>query len=218
MSTKRSDWVPKAEEKLLELIALWQTKLNDFNLQNLYGWPANECTATVTVMGNFVTARATYHTTPTQANRLDKEEKRKAAVDAIRQFAREYIRNNSKMTDAQKLELGVKVSDREPTPIPVPDKGPESKAEISAQEPGVVKVRYLGAKPYGVDRIEIAWSLSPTVISSPDQLTHNDSFPKNPWERTFPAEERGKKLYYSLRYLTREGKSHWSDVREVVIP
>jgi hypothetical protein len=78
--------------------------------------------------------------------------------------------------------------------------------------------RYLGAKPYSVDRIEIAWTVSTTPIGSPDQLTHNDTFSRNPWERAFPAEERSKKRYYALRYLAREGKSHWSDVRDVVIP
>jgi hypothetical protein len=96
--------------------------------------------------------------------------------------------------------------------------GPDSEAVISAREPGVVKVRYLGAKPYGVDRVEIAFSVSDTMIDSPDQLANNDTFSRNPWERTFTAAERGKKMYYSLRYLTKEGASHWSDVREVVIP
>jgi hypothetical protein len=56
------------------------------------------------------------------------------------------------------------------------------------------------------------------MIDSPDQLANNDTFSHNPWERTFAAAERGKKMHYSLRYLTKEGASHWSDVREVVIP
>ena len=136
----------------------------------------------------------------------------------MRKFARERIRNNTKMNDGQKQELGVTVVDREPSPVPVPDAGPFSEAVISAREPGVVKVRYLGAKPYGVDRIEIAWLVSQTPLDSPDLLTNHETFPRNPWERTFPAGERGKKFYYSLRYLTKEGESHWSDVREMVIP
>lgn len=73
-------------------------------------------------------------------------------------------------------------------------------------------------KPAGVDRVEIAFSISDTVIDSPDQLTNNGTFSRNPWERTFAASERAKKMYYSLRYLAKEGASHWSGVREVVIP
>ena len=136
----------------------------------------------------------------------------------MRKFARERIRVNGKMNDGQKQELGVTVQDKEPSPVPVPDAGPDSEGVISAREPGVVKVKYLGAKPYGVDRVEIAFSISETVIDSPDQLTNHETFSRNPWERTFAHEDRAKKMYYSLCYLTKEGASHWSDVREVVVP
>lgn len=215
---KREDWIPTQEEKLVYLMAVWQAKLADGALQTAYGWPTDECTQTKTAMTAFTDARAAYQTAPTKANRTEKDELKKAAVDAMRKFARERIRNNPKMNDGQKQELGVTVSDREPSPVPVPDAGPDSEAVISAREPGVVKVRYLGAKPYGVDRVEIVWSVSDTVIDSPDQLANNETFSRNPWERTFASADRGKKMYYSLRYLTKEGASHWSDVREVVIP
>jgi hypothetical protein len=214
----RKDWVPAQEEKLVDFIADWQVKLADTALQAAYGWPSGECTLTLAAFTAFTGARTAYQAAPTKANLTAKEELKKAAVEEMRKFARERIRNNSAMTDAQKQELGVTVADPEPSPVPVPDAGPDSEAIINAREPGVVKVRYLGAKPYGVDRVEIAWTLSDTVIDSPDQLTRNDTFSRNPWEHTFSAAERGKKLYYSLRYLTKEGASHWSDVREVIIP
>ena len=214
----RMDWIPTQEEKLLELMAVWQIKLADGTLQTAYSWPPDECNAVKTTLTAFTAARTAYQAAPTKANRTEKDELKKAAVDAMRKFARERIRNNAKMTDGQKQELGVTVQDKEPSPVPVPDAGPDSEAVISAREPGVVKVRYLGAKPYGVDRVEIAFSISETVIDSPDQLSNHETFSRNPWERTFAAAERAKKMYYSLRYLTKEGASHWSDVREVVIP
>jgi hypothetical protein len=163
-------------------------------------------------------ARAAYRAAPTKPNRTEKDELKGAAIEAMRKFARERIRNNAKMNDGQKLDMHVTVQDKEPSPVPTPDLGPEAEAFINAREPGVVKVRYLGAKPYGVDRVEIAWTISAAPVDSPDQLTNNETFSRNPWERTFHSSERGGKLYYSLRYLTREGASHWSDVREVVIP
>ncbi|MDR2114951.1 MAG: hypothetical protein LBP87_01070 [Planctomycetaceae bacterium] len=215
---KRNDWVPTTEGKLIELMAIWQTELNDFNLQSQFGWLQTECTATINEITTFLNAKTQYQSIPTKANRLEKDEMKKAAVNGMRKFARESVRNNNKMSDAQKLQLGVKVSDKDPTPIPVPDEGPNSEAIINTREPGVVKVRYLGAKPYGVDRIEIAWTVSDTILDSPDQLANNSTFSKNPWEYTFSSTERGKKLYYSLRYLTKEGASHWSDVHEVIIP
>jgi hypothetical protein len=212
------DWIPTREEKLVDLMAVWRVKLADTMLQVTYDWTADECARTDTAFTMFTAARTAYQAAPTKANRTEKDELKKAAVDAMRKFARERIRNNGKMNDGQKQDMGVIVSDREPSPVPVPDAGPDSEAVISAREPGVVKVRYIGAKPYGVDRVEIAFSVSDTMIDSPDQLSNHETFSRNPWERTFPVGERGKKMYYSLRYLTKEGASHWSDVREVVIP
>jgi hypothetical protein len=199
-------------------MAIWQTKLATTALQTAYGWVATECTATIAAITAFLAARAAYQAAPTKANLIQKEESKKTAVEALRKFARERIRNNPKMTDAQREELGVNTPDPEPTPVPVPDKGPESTAETSARVPGVVKVRYSGAKPYGVDRVEIAWALSDAPIDSPELLPNKESFPHNPWEHTFGHDERGKKLYYSLRYLTKEGPSHWTEVREVIVP
>ncbi|MDR0599517.1 MAG: hypothetical protein LBG84_05475 [Treponema sp.] len=214
----RKDWVPTGEEKLLELMAVWREKLGDAALQAAYGWPAAECALVRNTLGAFADARAAYQAAPTGANHTAKDEAKKAAVEGMRKFAREWIRNNPRMSDSQKEELGVAVADREPSPVPVPAAGPDSEAEINARSPGVVRVRYLGAKPYGVDRVEIAWLISETPVDGPDLLSNKETFPRNPWERTFGHEDRGRKLHYSLRYLTREGASHWSDVREVVIP
>jgi hypothetical protein len=216
--TKRQDWIPTQEDKLVDLMAVWQVKLADTSLQTAYGWAAADCTATLTAITAFLSARTAYQNAPTSPNRTQKDTAKRAAIEAMRAFARESVRNNSKMSDSQKQELGVTVADREPTPVPVPSEGPDSIAEINAQAPGLVRVRYLGAKPYGVDRVEIAWAISPSPVDSPDQLTLKETFSRNPWERTFPHDERGKRLYYSLRYLTTEGESPWSDVREMVIP
>jgi hypothetical protein len=214
----RKDWIPKREDALVDLMAIWQTKLPNASLQTAYGWVAVECTATVAAITTFLTARTAYQAAPTKANHTQKEETKAAAVEALRKFARERIRVNPKMTHAQRQELGVPTPDAEPTPIPVPQIGPESVAETSARIPGVVKVRYTGAKPYGVDRVEIGWSLADAPIDSPEQLSNKESFSRNPWERTFGHDERGRKMYYALRYLTKEGVSHWTEVREVVVP
>ena len=39
----RADWIPAQEEKLVEIMAVWQAKLADSTLQNAYGWPVDEC-------------------------------------------------------------------------------------------------------------------------------------------------------------------------------
>jgi hypothetical protein len=211
-------WLPTREEALIDLMAVWQTKLPTASLQTAYGWGAAECAATVASIAGFLSARTAYRAAPTKGNHDLKEETKKTAVQALRKFARERIRFNSKMNVAQKEEMGMLPPSPEPTPIPVPETAPASKPEVDAALPGVVKVRYLGPKPYGVDRIEIAWSVSDSAMDAPELLANRESFPRNPWRHTFGGGERGKKIFYSLRYLTRAGAGPWSDVREVVVP
>jgi hypothetical protein len=210
-------WLPTREESLAALMAIWQTKLANQSLQTAYGWVATECTTTITTITTFLTMRATYQTTPTNANHTMKEETKAAAQASMRKFARERIRFNAKMSDGQREELGVPTPDPEPTPVPVPSNGPTSMVDTTGMVPGVVKLRYMGAKPYGVDRIEIAWALSDIPIDRPHLLHEKDTFSRNPWEHIF-EDERGKRMYYAMRYLTREGASPWSAVREVTVP
>ena len=216
MSNNRS-WIPRREDAQVDLMAIWQVKLPNTTLQTAYGGVAAECTATVATITAFLNARTAYQAAPTKGNHDLKEEARKTALDAMRKFARERIRFNSKMNIAQKEEMGMLPPDPEPTPVPVPTKGPASAAETDALVPGVVKVRYIGAKPYGVDRVEIAWAVSDTPIDQPELLHDKETFSRNPWTHVF-GDARGKKMFYSLRYLTREGAGPWADVREVIVP
>jgi hypothetical protein len=215
--TSNTDWIPSSEDSLIKLMAVWSTKLSNSATQTAYGWVATECTATVATITAFNTAYTAYHTTPTPPNRLAKDEAKKTAIAAMRKFAAERIRNNSKMTPPQRLELGIPIHDAEPTPVPVPAIGPAARAEITSAVPGRVRVHYLGSKPYGVDRIEIAWLLSETPIDNPHLLPNKETFSRNPWEHDF-SDDRGKKMYYALRYLTKEGDSPWSVVQEVIVP
>jgi hypothetical protein len=215
---KNQDWLPRAEQDLIKLMTVWTTRLSATASQTAYGWTAAECTATVATITAFNTAYATYHTTPTNTNSLAKEEAKKAMLAAVRKFAGERVRLNSKMTPPQRLELGVTTRDTEPTPIPVPHDGPESEAETNPNVPGVIRVRYKGAKPYGVDHFNLGYLISDAPITEPTDLLHMDTFSHNPWEHTFTTAESGKTLYYALRYVTREGVSHWSKVQRVVIP
>jgi hypothetical protein len=212
------DWLPRREEQLANLMVVWQTRLANAASQTAYGWVAAECTSTVTTLTNFLTARTTYQSVPTKANADMKKEAKKAAEEAMRKFARERVRNNTKMTIAQREELGIFPHDPEPTPVPVPEKGPASAPEVDADLPGVVKVRYLGPKPYGVDWVDIAWGVLDAPVDSAEDVPHVESFSRNPWEHTFGHGERRKRFYYALRYRTKEGLSHWTEVREVTIP
>ncbi|MDR2093779.1 MAG: hypothetical protein LBP58_10805 [Azoarcus sp.] len=219
MSSNAKSWIPSREGDLVNLMAIWQVKLANASLQTAYGWVAAECTATIATITTFLTARTTYQATPTPPNRFIKESARKAAIAAMRKFAAERIRSNSKMNEGQRAELGVPTRDPEPTPVPVPEDGPESRAETSAHRPGEVKVKYEGAKPYGVVTVDVAYGVLDAPPESAEALPHRDSFTHNPWVYTAGHGERGRKFYYALRWHTNEGVSAWTELSgEVIIP
>jgi hypothetical protein len=87
----RLDWIPTQEEKLVDLMAVWQVKLTDTALQAAYDWPADECARTGASFTAFTGTRMAYQAASTKANRTEKDEVKKAAVDAIRKFVREPL-------------------------------------------------------------------------------------------------------------------------------
>ncbi|MDR2259959.1 MAG: hypothetical protein LBE06_03295 [Azoarcus sp.] len=212
------DWIPHREDALANLVAVWQTRLANAASQTAYGWVAAECTTTVATLTAFMTARAAYQGTRTKGNHDLKEEARKAAIAAMRKFANERIRFNAKMNTSQREELGVFPRDPEPTPVPVPRDGPGSRTKISSLAPGKVEVEYLKARPRGIIAVEIAFGALDAPVESAEDLPHRDAFTRNPWVYTCAHGERGKKLFYALRYRGNEGVSAWSDIRDVIIP
>jgi len=215
---KGTDWLPHGEAQLAPLMAFWRTKLSNTAVRADFNWDMDDCVPVITAITAFLDALEAYKTSPTNGNRILKDDLKAAAAAEMRIFARKDIRFNPLMNTAQKLEYGVREADREPTPIHAPVEGPDSEAALDSKTPGVLSIRYKGAKPYGVDRIEIAYKLSNEMLDSPDQLTEKETFPHNPWEHTFPHEDRGKKLYYALRYLAKENTSRWSEVKETFVP
>jgi hypothetical protein len=213
-----SDWIPRKEIELVVLVQTWIKKLEDSTYVSLYGWPEEACMQLKDNMQTFLSMRTVYIASPTTENRIDRDEIKAIVIEGMRVFARENIRFSAVLSDSQKHEMGVTITDMEPSPGPIPSECPQGNAIANPGSPGVVCVRYPGAKPYGVDRLEIAFCISPIPITSPDYLTDHDTFSHNPWKHTFTGDFRGKRLYFSLRYLGKYAKSNWSKVGEVIIP
>jgi hypothetical protein len=215
---RNQDWIPHAEDKLVTLIAVWQTRLTNAASQTAYGWVASECTAVVTTLTAFITARTAYHANRNQGNHDLKEEARKAAIAAMRAFAGRCIRPNIKMNTAQKEELGIIPRDTTPTPVPVPEKGPTNRVETRADLPGMAKV-YTAAKPYGVVSTEAAYGVRPARPEDPEDLPRRAVFPHGPGIDRCAHGEHGQPLYPTPRWITHEDPSPWTPVGAgVVIP
>jgi hypothetical protein len=120
------------------------------------------------------------------------------------------------------MKLGIRPSDTDtnPTHAPVPDAGPESRVLSKAEAPGVLRIRYEGAKPQGCENCEIRWQVGGTAPAIAQDMKEfdDDSFSHNPWKHDFGPGSQGSLIHYALRWVVADGKSPWSEVRTAVVP
>jgi hypothetical protein len=220
--TNRNDWIPVQEGKFVDFLALWITILGDTSIQTAYGWDAAVCSALLGLITAFTDARTAYEVVDSTANHIKKNEAKADCIAAVRAFARESIRFNTKITDDVKKRLGIRITDTDPTPTKAADAGPTSKVLNDNKRPGVVVIRYLGAKPKGALSCHITfgrYGAGDTLPRTVNALPLGDSFTHNPWEYTFPQDASGDKFFYALRWGMSGGtKSPWSAIAECVIP
>ncbi|MDR0728658.1 MAG: hypothetical protein LBF19_00825, partial [Prevotellaceae bacterium] len=75
------------------------------------------------------------------------------------------------------------------------------------------------AKPAGVHGAEIAWAILDTPPDDWGALTHSSFDTHTPFRLSFPGDDRGKTLYFALRWENTTGeKGLWSDIQSVIIP
>jgi hypothetical protein len=154
---------------------------------------------------------------------LGKNEARKAYESAIRKFVREYQTYNKYMTDVDRINIGLPVHKTTRTPVPVPSTTPI--AETKVPEPAVVEIHFRDenlskkAKPFGVHGVEIAWAVLDIATTDWDDLTHSSFDTNSPIRLVFKSPQRGKTLYFALRWQnTRGEKGTWSNIQSVIIP
>jgi hypothetical protein len=75
------------------------------------------------------------------------------------------------------------------------------------------------AKPKGVHGAEAAWEILDTPPTDWSQLTHSVFDTNSPLVLTFNGDQRGKTLYFAMRWEnTRGEKGPWSDIMSAIIP
>ncbi|MDR1273488.1 MAG: hypothetical protein LBK12_02965, partial [Odoribacteraceae bacterium] len=66
---------------------------------------------------------------------------------------------------------------------------------------------------------EIRWAISETPVVNVDDLTHSAFDTRTPFNLEFRGEERGKAVYFCLRWEnTRGEKGPWSEIQSAIIP
>jgi hypothetical protein len=157
------------------------------------------------------------------ADVLAKNESRNALKKATRQYVKEYLINNHHITDEDRKLMGLPIHDTKPTPAVVSISPP--KAEAKQPSPAVVEIHFHDAesedraKPEGQPGAEIAWIVSDEKPADWDDLTHSSYSTRSPLRLAFKAPDRGKTLYFALRWQNTRGiKGPWSEIMSTIIP
>ncbi|MDR3311633.1 MAG: hypothetical protein LBS64_00665 [Spirochaetaceae bacterium] len=230
----QSDWLPRREQGLVDLLVKWVLWLVDTAKRTLFGWDETECEQAADKIKDFTNARETYEADKSPENRLAKDEAKAAALAAMRGFANTSVRFNPKMTDTDRLVLGIHPKDNSHTPKPKPTDHVDFTLSVDAQGHVVRSDFHISGSasrskgPYHGAEARI-WVLP--LSESPPPGPHHPGWRSEvdtatPWEHQFDDDEIGKRLYITMRWENpsvgkgedpESSKGPWSVIQSVVI-
>ncbi|MDR2410611.1 MAG: hypothetical protein LBE13_21210 [Bacteroidales bacterium] len=219
---RRPDYIPQSGGKFLE----WVRNLLLYIRAHAAEWGLDPSTvAEIERLLSIYEAAYEKAETPNRgsADVLAKNESHNALKKAARQYVKEYLINNHLVTDEDRKLMGLPIHDTKPTPAPVSTTPP--KADVKQPSPAVVEVHFYDVesenrgKPPGQSGVEFAWVIADGKPADWDDLIHSSFCTRSPLRLSFKATDRGKTLYFALRWQNTRGlKGPWSEIESTIIP
>jgi hypothetical protein len=171
----------------------------------------------------FLTARAAYEETDSTKNRMDKDETKEATKSAMRDFANSSIRFNKQMKNEDKLVYGIRPVDRTPTSAGEPESYPETEPDTSIIRQVTINfwdsATKKRGKPHGIHGAEIRWALLDHPPVSENELVNSDFDTASPFTLKFDENQRGKRLYFCLRWESNTNvKGPYGEIYSAIFP
>lgn len=182
-----------------------------------YGLVAGDATIIAAVKTTWSAAylAATNPTTRTSATIATKDGARASAEATCRPYAIR-IRNNSSVSDALKIGVGVTVPNTTPTPIPAPVTAPANSLVSAIPLDTTLAYKEVGslgkAKPFGAIGVQVYRAVGTVAAVDPDQCDYVGTATKTPYHQTFDAADQGKVCTIFTRFSTRSGPGGVSQV------
>jgi hypothetical protein len=152
-----------------------------------------------------------------------KNEKKARLIQLEEVFVRNNLQNNDAMTDNGRAEVGIPIHDKNRSPHPKPDTLPD--IEVKTPFPRIVHIKFRAqnaprwGKPEYVHGLECLWVISDTAMTSIKDLLHSAFATHNPLQLVFDEEQRGKRLYFAVRWENGTvKKGNWSDIFSAIVP
>jgi hypothetical protein len=216
------DYIPHADGAFLE----WSKTLVTYAAAHLaaFNVPETALTPIQTLLTAYETAfEAAQNPNRGKVDVLQKDEARDALKAAIRPFVKAYLAYNPAVSDADKENMGLPLHDTTRTPTPPPSTIPEADIDSSIIRQLTIHYKDNGSekrgKPQGVHGVEIRSGLQENPPASVEELKGSAFDTASPYTFTYDESERGKKVFFCLRWENAKGeKGPWSEIYSAIIP
>jgi hypothetical protein len=217
------NWLPTREQDFVDLCQKWKAGLESAENVAAFGWKQAEVDGVLVKLDAFLTARTAYEDVNSTKNRMAKDEAKEDAKESMRDFANTSIRYNKLMRPEDKLVYGVRQADHVPTPAGEPETYPEAEPDTSVIRQVTIhfwdSATKKRGKPHGIHGAEIRWALLEHEPASENDLTNSDFDTASPFTLRFDENQRGKRLYFCLRWETNTNvKGPFGEIYSAVIP
>jgi hypothetical protein len=217
-----ADYIPRSDADF----NLWQASLVTDVQTNAtsYGIPTDDVNTLISTQtlwtNNF--AKASNKQNRTAADVIAKDTIRKSYEKALRQFVAQWLSNNSKVSDSDRVRMDITVKNTSRTATPVPTTRPVATIDFSIRLKHTIAFTDEGAtgkaKPTGAHGCEIWYKIDGTAPVDASELTYMTTDTATPYVANFEGKYAGKIVYYMLRWVnTRNESGPWSGTYSAMI-
>ncbi|MDR2418870.1 MAG: hypothetical protein LBD79_07425 [Treponema sp.] len=217
------DWIPHREQDFTDVCLKWKAGLSDEANVLAFAWKEDDLSVVLTAITDFLTARTAYEENDSSKNRLKKDEAMYAARGAMRDFANTSLRFNKRMRSEDKLFYGLRSSGKTRAVDVEPTTYPEAEADTSVIRQITIhfwdSATKKRGKPRGIHGAEIRWALLDHAPVSEKELIQSDFDTATPFTLKFDESDRGKRLYFCLRWESNTNlKGPYGEIYSAIIP
>ncbi|MDR2730084.1 MAG: hypothetical protein LBB81_04215 [Treponema sp.] len=216
-----TDFIPKRESELVPWAENFVTWLGEY--AGDLDIPAAEINGIKTALNYFKgTLEQARSPDRTRVITAQKNAAKADLVSKIRVMARFRLQNPA-VTDAMRIQLGLRPRDTIVTAIPIPTTRPEFSFRVRDLRRIEVRFQDQGsparARPYGTNGAVISYDVLGEAPAGPGHLNRTTLATRTPYTLEFTEEERGMTLYAALQWQNEKGeRGPWSEIQSAVIP
>ncbi|MDR0982945.1 MAG: hypothetical protein LBM07_06895, partial [Culturomica sp.] len=207
---------------------IWQSVVVNSVEKNAELWliPADVVTDVAALRAKWEAAYSVVEnpTTKTSVAVQAKNSARNEYEKQLRILLKSYITYNPKVSDEDKMAMGLPLHKTTRTPVPVPDTVPDV-TEIDRNMIRCITLSFRDsgsdhrAKPAGVQGAVVKWIVSDTPPTSIKVFTNSLLDTKSPITLEFEEEQRGKVVYFALAWQNTKGEmGHFGEIQSSIVP